>query len=747
MKFIFAFILLSYVSLSEETDSLKQYRLPSLNVSATKAEKGITHVTFSEISSEELDLKRSNTDLPQMLNTMPSVISYSENGNWLGYSNMTLRGFDQRRIAVYINGIPQNDPEDHNLYWINYTDLYESIGSLQIQRGAGVANFGAASIGGAINIETSNFANEPQLRYYTGVGFQEFSGRDEIAFNSTKHTLELSSGLVDEKYSFYGRVSRIRSDGYRQGTWANMYSYFFSGVRYDKNLTTQVNVYGGGQRDGLAYSGISQDLISDPTTRLTNFNLGEVEDFNSPHVELLNDWFINKNMTFKSRLFYFEGKGFFDYSGAGWADELFGIDSSNGFDATYTPRNSQIRGWVGNKQWGWLSTFSWNHKGGNLLVGAEIRFHESGHWGRIQNATELPTDFDFSRQFFSYTSGSDIFSFFVKERIDLTDRLKFTLDLSVMNKTYFLRDEKVWGQYRTYFDASGNSFSANGELFRINYLFLNPRFGLNYKVSDDLSLYFSSAYTNRPPRRGNIYDADFRWAGSNPLFESTTLNNGEVAYDFNSPITDPESMLDIELGSIIKLNEVTLSVNAYWMEFFNELAYNGSLNGYGAPLASNIPRTRHAGIELDANWGTQITNSFRVDGNLNFTLSQNVIVEFEEAGVNYAENEIAGFPSYLMNTFWNFTYKKSNLIIDAKLVDDMRVNNFGDSDDSNLLEGYFVLNAGISHRFENALNFGELALNLNVNNLLNELYTPYGIGTAFFPAAERAFYFGVELSI
>ncbi|MCK7517700.1 MAG: Plug domain-containing protein [Ignavibacteriales bacterium] len=56
----------------------------------------------------------------------PQLHFYSENGNGIGYNYLSIRGFDQRRISVSINGIPQNDPEDHNVYWLDFPDLLAS---------------------------------------------------------------------------------------------------------------------------------------------------------------------------------------------------------------------------------------------------------------------------------------------------------------------------------------------------------------------------------------------------------------------------------------------------------------------------------------------------------------------------------------------------------------------------------------------------------------------------------------------
>jgi len=105
-------------------DSLpRSYQAPAVTVTTTRAIEGRSPVTWTELSRADIVERHTAFDLPSLLAELPSTIFYSENGNAVGYSYLNIRGFDQRRIAVLINGIPQNDPEDHNVYWIDFPDL------------------------------------------------------------------------------------------------------------------------------------------------------------------------------------------------------------------------------------------------------------------------------------------------------------------------------------------------------------------------------------------------------------------------------------------------------------------------------------------------------------------------------------------------------------------------------------------------------------------------------------------------
>jgi iron complex outermembrane receptor protein len=316
---------------TEEPDTTKTYVMPSIEVSTNKAEERKSPVPFAEISEVDIENRYTTGDLPKLMRELPSIISYSENGNYVGYTNLTMRGFNQRRISVMINGIPQNDPEDHNFYWINVNNIAPSLGEIQVQRGAGLSNYGSAAIAGTIYLTTSNFANDPGVRVSSGLGYQEFgAARKESGQQVSKFQIEASSGMVGN-YAVYGKFGRINSFGYRDQSYATLNSYFLSAARFDENFSTQINIYGGSQNDGLAYTGLPKAYVDDEELRLENYNYWsydstgknvnwttdrrpqEVEQFSQPQIEILNDWDINDKLSLKSALFYKKGRGLFRF--------------------------------------------------------------------------------------------------------------------------------------------------------------------------------------------------------------------------------------------------------------------------------------------------------------------------------------------------------------------------------------------------------------------------------------------------
>ncbi len=102
-------------------------------VTGTRARRGESPVAFDNMTYEEIRQSHYAQDVPMLLTESPGVYAYSDNGNGIGYSYLSIRGFTQRRISVLINGVPLNDPESHEVYWIDLPDLPENTQDIQIQ--------------------------------------------------------------------------------------------------------------------------------------------------------------------------------------------------------------------------------------------------------------------------------------------------------------------------------------------------------------------------------------------------------------------------------------------------------------------------------------------------------------------------------------------------------------------------------------------------------------------------------------
>ncbi|MCX7876241.1 MAG: TonB-dependent receptor [Melioribacteraceae bacterium] len=732
----------------------KLFSSQTILVKGIISDKKNTPISFSKIKREEFVKSYSTQDIPELISYLPSTYFYSENGNGLGYNYLSIRGFDQRRISVSINGIPQNDPEDHNVYWIDFPDLIENSELIQVQRGAGNGIIGYPSIGGSVNIITSTFSDKSFLELNTAIG----------SYNTRKYGVSFSSGLINNKYSFSGKISQTLSSGYRNLSWVDLKSYHISAVRFDDNLTTQINIYGGPIADGLAYTGLPKFAIKDKNLRKQNYSYWEadknsftyvlerraeeIENFSQPHFEILNQYKFDDNLNFNSALFLVLGNGFFDYD-ASWADtSYFRLTKEFGFTPKENPTNSLIRAMVENKQFGWIPKLNLKHSNGELIVGGEFRFHNSLHWGSINYANNLPENLSKSFKYYQYNGSKDIINLFFNENYNVSEKINLLSEIQFAYNKYKLFNEKFLN----------NNFS-------IKHFFINPRIGVNYKYDDKLSGYLSFAFIQREPRLKNYYDAAESSGGELPQFE---LNN-DGSYNFNSPLVKPEKMYDIELGANYNNEKISFSLNGYYMMFKDEIVKKGQLDRFGQPITGNMDNTIHYGIEATFNYKIQPNLELILNSSLskNIISNGNTFVKTKDltgkkviAKIDLENNSISGFPDSYFNSIIKYSNDNFYLQLSTKYVGSFYTDNYAEKLPSllriypkltdyidNKVDSYFLINLFVSNEFDVEYIQSKIKLYLQVNNLTNNLYAAYGIGGEFFPAAERNYLFGVKINL
>lgn len=733
---------------------LERSIIPSQTVliTATLGKQGITPITFASIKSEEIAKDYTVQDIPQFLGSLPSTTFYSENGNGIGYNYINIRGFDQRRISVSINGIPQNDPEDHNVYWLDFPDLLASTEMIQVQRGAGSGLSGYPAIGGSINIITSSFSGKPITDIGVSLG----------AYNTRKYSASFSSGLINDQYSVYVKLSKLLSSGYRNYSQVDFNSYHVSAVRFDKYLTTQINIFGGPISDGLAYTGLPKFAIKDRKLRRQNYSYweasensfdytlerrpDEVENFSQPHYELLNEYRMSDNITINSALFMVLGTGFFDYDGS-WSvyyDDYFRLNSS-GFDTTVVS-NALIRAQVENKQFGWIPRISLKHSGGELIIGSEIRRHRSLHWGGINYAENLPAGVTKDYRYYQYRGGKDIFNFFIHESYNLNDRMNILAEAQFAYHKYLLYEEKY--------------VSTD---FRVKNFFFNPRVGINYKLTSAQNIYLSLARVSREPRLKNYYDAAESSGGEVPQFE----RGDDGSYNFSKPLVKPETLYNVEFGSIANHSHYSASANLFLMFFNDEIIKEGQLDRFGQPITGNVKRTIHSGLELTANWRPLEGLEFIING----TYSRNYIdegvtfIETDEERATATEldlsgNRISGFPDVIVNGILRYNNDGFYASITGRYVGQFYSDNYDEKlseylslwpdfidYSDNEVPAYFSADLMLS--YELALNdyLKLIKISAQVNNIFDNLYAAYAIGKEFFPSAERNLLFGLSIGL
>lgn len=258
----------------------------SVTVLADRAKERETPVAYSNIEKKDVEFKLGSQDVPMVLNTTPSVYA-TMGGGGAGDARINIRGFDQRNVAIMINGVPINDMENGWVYWSNWDGVGDATSSIQIQRGLSAVNLATPSIGGTMNVIT-----DPTAATFGGKFKQEI-GNDAFL----KTSLVANSGLIDDKWAVSAVIVKKTGDGLIDRTWTDAWAYYF-GASYNLNANNRLELYALGApqrhgqnlyqqnaaaydhdyaRDELGYSQAALDAFPEASAgRKYNENWGEV---------------------------------------------------------------------------------------------------------------------------------------------------------------------------------------------------------------------------------------------------------------------------------------------------------------------------------------------------------------------------------------------------------------------------------------------------------------------------------------
>ena len=610
--------------------------LPEVVVSTARA-GARTPVATTVLGREALQRINWGQDTPMALATLPGAYAYSDAGNGIGYSYLTIRGFPQRRISVLIDGVPLNDPESHEVYWIDHPDLLASTAEVQLQRGVGSALYGSPSLGGSVNLETAPFGTRPSVTATLAYG----------SYRTRRESLEMDSGS-NGPWNVYGRYSRIETDGYRDQSWSRLWSYFLSVRRQFERQSLRVNLFGGPETTHLAYKGVPQPYLDGQITgdadRDRRANLlaypGEADHFFEPHYEIVHTWWPARSLDFAQTLFWFDGRGYYDeqrrdalgnYRLAPWAADTTLYPASYFQDAYgQTARDAQGRPllqqtdlvrerFVANQHYGWAPRLAVYHPRGTLTVGGELRAHDGHHIGTVISGAALPPGTEPDHPYYDYHPRTLTAGLFVREEWQATRPVRIskyevpksavtvTADLAWRHQTYRMRGD-VYGGVR--FDQS--------------YDFLLPRLGVTVVPRKDWTLFGAWSYASREPRFIDLFNPEV--AGSVPNY----LVRDPLTNHYSSPITRPEHVNDFELGAAWRGRGLAAGVNLYRMDLRDELVdfqFNSDLGYY---ITENAGRSVHQGVELTAGIDQRPTPDTRVTLDANATLGDNHFTRFDE---------------------------------------------------------------------------------------------------------------------
>lgn len=460
------------------------YQLKQAVVVTYQADK-LTPMTFQNINSKELKLKSIGQEPSFLLSETPSITVYSDAGNTQGYAYFRMRGIDQTRINMTLDGMPLNEPEDQGAYFSNYPDILNSISKIQIQRGVGTSKNGVASYGGSIQLFSPNLYDSTK----TTLGFSYGS------FNSLRAFGEFNSGIKNKK-ALYVRASQIYSDGYKYHSSNNSQSIFISsGLFYDKT-SWKINLLAGHQQNQLAWLGVSDSLIA--IDRRTNANSKERDRFTQCLVQLQNRWKLNTFTTIQSSLYYTFLKGNYDFN----LNNFLGLPTTNEL-YNYAFQSNLV---------GFFSNYTFSQKNINWTTGMHANIYNRRHIGSEKTIGQLYKNTGYKNEW-------SIFS-----KIDYTlKRITFFADL----------------QYRY------SSFDYKGEvaLPKMTWQFFNPKAGLSFTTGNNTVIYYSIGSTGREPTRNDLFrgnDDLLKDSSNNPIISIKTpesVVNQELGFRHQSKHT------------------------------------------------------------------------------------------------------------------------------------------------------------------------------------------------------------------
>ncbi len=747
---------------------LKPYVMESqpIVITDTRATRHETPVTFSNKSAEEIKNSYAASDVPMLLNDMPNMYVYSLTGDEIGYSFVKIRGFDQKRVGVMINDIPLNDPEDQQVYWVDMPDLAENIEDIQVQRGIGSSVYGTSTFGGSININTSPTPGESKLTIQYGGG----------SFNTRKFSSAFNSGLVAGKYSFYGRYSQLSSTGFRKNSESKLWSYYFNAARYDDNMVTKLNLFGGPELTKPDWDGIPQNILAkDRTYKKETYN-NSVDNFHQQHYQLINEWDISDRLQLSNSVYMIKGLGYYENlkTGKKLSDfgmstfqtsdpSLFGTDSLDYYlsDADtlirsgnqYSVKRTDLvrQKWVDKTQLGFISKANFESDEGKMTIGLSGYLFNSEHYGKVVWAKNLPSQYSPEREYYNYNGDKKSLSAFVNYLY------KYTSDINILSNLLY--------EYKTAGFKQNETALFNGDKinsYNIDYSFLSPRMGINYTVNKNLSLYSNLSGALREPSDDDLYNTftgpdDI---GVAPLFaQSDTLrSNGKITgVDWKNPYVKPEELVDFELGINYTNTFINASVNLYWMDFRNEIIASGGLDKDGSPIKGNAESTIHRGIELTAT--SKLGNHFQVSGN--FAYSQNFFKKFIEKQYNWSTgkvdevdlsgNNISSFPSIIANLKFTANYGTLFTSLSVQHIGKQYLDNT--ENESRIINSFTTMGLFSSYKIITNNDMPDVRIILKINNLLDAeyetagYYDPWSNQNYYWPAAGRNIYAGLQLML
>ena len=722
-KFLFLVAFAPMVAMATEpVDTLRPKELQGVQVVSTRASRK-TPVAYSDMTRQQIERVNHGKDVPLLLQMQPSVTVSSDAGMGIGYTGIRVRGTDPTRINVTTNGIPMNDGESSQLYWVNLGDLISSVQSVQLQRGVGTSTNGAGAFGATLNMLTENIGLQPYATVNLSAG----------SYGTHKESLRFSTGLLGGHWGLQGRVSNIGSDGYISRASTRLNSYFLQAGYFGKNTVLKLITFNGTEKTYHAWDYASRADMErygrryNPSGAYTDadgntaYSKNQTDNYHQQNYQLLWNQWLCRNFTLNAALHYTHGDGYYEQYKTD--QKLYKYWMSEG-KKVYSDLIRQKC--MDNDFYGAVAALNFdNHRNLTFNIGGGWNKYVGDHYGevvwvRTPDATFAPINPN--QRYYDNTARKTDGNVYAKATWDMGDGMSGYLDLQYRHVDY-----KSHG--------SSQEFEGVGQQVPLvwdkKYNFLNPKVGLIYRLGQHHTFYMSGAVAHKEPTRNDMEDMLAESNGIDPKAER--LEDAELGYKFES-------------------NRFTFNANFYRMNYDNQFVLTGAQDSNGEMVARNIKDSYRMGVELTAAW--RPVKNFAWEANATWSRNrarhmQLTVLDtetWEESVADVGSTHLAYSPDFIAaNTFsyeWHgFRASLMSKYVGKQYMTNSNFKSYVDEDnngrvESAMLDAFFTTDLDLNYTFS-LRGLKQLTVGCTVYNLFGEKYESNGsCGLNFKRAAD-----------
>jgi iron complex outermembrane receptor protein len=688
MKHLFIFpalLLISTLVFSQQSKSDTIIGLPEMldevlvQAIRVNADSPVTH---SDIDKEELKKRNLGQDIPFMLNYLPSVVSTSDAGAGVGYTSFRVRGSDNSRVNVTLNGIPFNDSESQGAFWVNLPDFTSSIENLQLQRGVGTSTNGSGAFGASLNLLTDAVSKEAYAEVANSFG----------SFKTRKHSVKFGTGLINDHIEFTGRISAIASDGYIDRASSDLKSYFLQATYVDGNTLVKAITFGGHELTYQAWNGIDKKTLETNRTfnsagmyTDSNGNLrfydNEVDNYKQDHYQLHWNQRYNNNWSTNLGLNYTYGRGFFEQYKENQKFSTYNFTPVE-IGGDVIDRTDLIRRrWLDNDYYVINATARYKNNQLEINSGAFFSTYKGDHYGEVIWA-QFAGDSEIRDRYYFSDATKDEFTVFSKATYKINDQWQVFADLQ--------------GRFINYKTGGITSDIVPVDVDE-TFNFFNPKVGVSFQINQANQLYAYYGKAHREPSRN----------------------------DFEEGISTPEKLDDFELGWRFASEKLMLNTNIFYMDYKDQLVLSGELNDVGSSLRTTSGSSYRLGIEIDAE--LQLSEKWRLMPNVALSSNKNrdfvasIDGEIRELGTSNISfsPELVASNMLLFNPIANF-----QIGFLSKYVGRQYMGNI--DSEASILSNFFINDLNIYYEWRNIPVFKSIVFSGLVNNIFDVKYVSNG---------------------